>query len=468
MHNDTEQEADDFRDRVATIAGNGKRNWIFAQKPKGKFYTARTIVSLFYLLLFFSLPFVRVDGDPFFLFNVLERRFIFFGVTFWPQDFFIFGIGMLVFIVFIVLFTVAFGRVFCGWACPQTVFMEMVFRRVEYWIEGDASRQRQLHNMPWNAEKIGKKTLKHVLFFSIAFLIANTFLAYVIGAEELFKMIREPLAMHLGTFSALLIFTAIFYAVYAWFREQVCLIVCPYGRLQGVMTDRNSILVAYDYLRGEPRRKFRKADTATKGDCIDCFQCVKVCPVAIDIRNGTQLECTNCTACIDACDFMMEKTGKPKGLIRYASENNIANGSKLRLNSRIIAYSAVLTLLIGILVTLLATRKDIDATVLRTPGMLFQERDNNRISNLYTIRLINKSHKAVSITLKLESAGEIELVGKPIRIAEASKAETAFFIILPKKALKGRKTTLDIGLYAGDKLLTTVSTAFVGPLSFKN
>jgi len=466
-HTTAGQPDESFRDSIATIAENGRRKWIFAQKPKGRLYTARTWVSLVYLLLFFSLPFVRVHGDPFFLFNVLERRFIFFGVTFWPQDFFIFGIGMLVFILFVVLFTVVFGRVFCGWACPQTVFMEMVFRRIEYWIEGDASRQRQLSTMPWNTEKVVKKLAKHITFFLMSFLIANTFLAYIIGTDELFNIIREPVALHIGGFSSLLIFTGVFYAVYAWFREQVCLIVCPYGRLQGVMTDRNSILVAYDYLRGEPRGKFKKDATGT-GDCIDCAQCVKVCPVAIDIRNGTQLECTNCTACIDACDFMMEKTGKPKGLIRYASENGIANGEKLKINARIIAYSSVLAILIGILALLLATRQDVDATVLRTPGMLYQEQPGERISNLYTIRLLNKSHQDMHVALKLESGtGTIQLVGKPIVVPKGSKAETAFFIFLPKKDIKDRKTELTIGLYSGSEKLETISTTFLGPLTLK-
>ncbi|MCE3280702.1 MAG: ccoG, partial [Bacteroidetes bacterium] len=189
-----------FRDHIATVNAEGKRNWIYAQKPKGKLFNARAIVSLVYLILFFSLPFVRVHDDPFFLFNIMERRFIFFGVTFWPQDFFIFGIGMLVFILFIVLFTVAFGRVFCGWACPQTVFMEMVFRRIEYWIEGDAAHQKMLNRSPWNKEKILKKTFKHFIFFLVAFIIANTFLSYIIGTDKLFLMTKEPLMDNIGTF----------------------------------------------------------------------------------------------------------------------------------------------------------------------------------------------------------------------------------------------------------------------------
>jgi cytochrome c oxidase accessory protein FixG len=467
IHNDDEDQS--FRDSIGTINESGKRNWVYAQQPKGKLYNKRTIVSVFYLILFFWLPFVRIDGDPFFLFNILERRFIFFGVTFWPQDFFIFGLGMLVFIVFVVLFTVVFGRVFCGWVCPQTIFMEMVFRRVEYWIEGDASHQRALNKAPYNAEKIIKKTAKHISFFLISFLIANTFLAYVIGTDELFKIIQEPIKMHVGGFTALLLFTGIFYAVYSWFREQVCLIVCPYGRLQGVMTDRNSILVAYDYLRGEPRGKFTKNQEKPKGDCIDCFQCVKVCPVAIDIRNGTQLECNNCTACIDACDHMMESVGSPKGLIRYASEEGIAKGEKLKFTTRIKAYTVVLIVLMGILAALLITRRDVDVTILRTPGMLFQEHDSTHISNLYNIKLLNKTHKDISVKLHLEAMkGEIEMIGKNIVIKKVSKAESSFFIILPKKAIHDRKTPILVNIYSGKEKLQTVKTTFLGPITLKH
>lgn len=455
-----------FRDNVATISKEGKRNWIYAQKPKGKLYNARTIVSIFYLILFFTLPFVRINGSPIFLFNILERRFILFGVTFWPQDFFIFGIGMLVFILFIVLFTVVFGRVFCGWACPQTIFMEMVFRRIEYWIEGDANHQRALAKAPYNADKIIKKTSKHTIFFLVSFLISVTFLAYIIGTDELFRIVNEPLSQHVGGFISLLVFTGIFYAIYSRFREQVCMIVCPYGRLQGVMTDKNSLLVAYDYLRGEPREKFKKTERIAKGDCIDCRQCVKVCPMGIDVRNGTQLECINCTACIDACDFMMEKVGFEKGLIRFASENGIAKSEKFRITPRIMAYSSVLVLLIGFLVVLLATRKDIDTTILRTPGMLFQQQENNMISNLYNIKIINKTHKQMPITLKLESErGIIKMIGKDVTLDKESKTESEFFILLPEKEIKERKTILFVDVYSGDQKIETLKTTFLGPIT---
>jgi cytochrome c oxidase accessory protein FixG len=347
--------------------------------------------------------------------------------------------------------------------------MEMVFRKIEYWIEGDASHQRALNKMPYNREKIIKKGSKHLVFFTVAFIIANTFLAYIIGTDELFKIIKEPVSKHAGGFSAILIFTGVFYAVYDWFREQVCLIVCPYGRLKGVITDKNSILVAYDYLRGEPRGHYKKTERADLGDCIDCHQCVKVCPVAIDIRNGTQLECTNCTACIDACDNIMEQIEKPKGLIRYASESGIANREKLRITPRIIAYSSVLTVLVGVLVLLLVTRKDIDTTILRTPGMLFQQQENEMISNLYTIKLLNKTHQAMPIRLKLESEyGSIKMIGKEIMAQKESKAETEFFVLLPKNKIKNRKTEIKIGVYSGDLKIETIKTNFLGPITIKN
>lgn len=463
MENDPNMEEKSFRDTIATVK-DGKRVWIFAQKPKGNLYTKRTLLSIVYLIVFFTLPFIKIHGEPPFLLNILERKFILFGVVFWPQDLFLFVLGFLTFIVFIVLFTVVFGRVFCGWACPQTIFMEMVFRKIEYWIEGSANEQKALDKQGWDAEKIRKRGLKIITFFAISFLIANTFLAYIIGADEVRKMIIEPVSQNKGTLVSLLIFTGIFFGVFYWFREQACIVVCPYGRLQGVLLDKNSILVAYDYLRGEPRAKYSKKQEEKKGDCIDCFQCVKVCPTGIDIRNGTQLECVNCTACIDVCDHMMESVGREKGLIRYDSENGIANNQKLKITPRIISYSVVLTLLIGILVAVLASRTDIETSILRTPGMLYQVQANNSLSNLYNIKLINKTRKDLPINLKMESGiGEIQMVGKKIiTVGKESMASGEFFVILNRDQIKNRKTKLSIGVYSNGKKIETVKTNFLG------
>ena len=475
-----------FRDSVATITSGGKRNFINPKKPAGKLYSLRSWFSIVYLVVFFALPFIKVNDAPLFMFNVLERKFIFFGMVFWPQDFFIFGIGMLTFIVFVILFTVVFGRVFCGWACPQTIFMEMVFRKIEYWIDGDSTQQKQLRVMAWNAEKIRKRALKFIVFFAISFLIANFFLAYLISMDELIGYIENPGA-HVGTLVSLLIFTTVFFFVYWWFREQVCIVVCPYGRLQGVLLDKNSIVVAYDHKRGEPRGKLKKNDDhdcanckgdnacksitakfetyAKQGDCIDCFACVRVCPTGIDIRNGTQLECINCTACIDACDDIMVKVDKPKGLIRYASENSITNGVKLKFNARIKAYSTVLVLLLSLLAFLLASRTDLDVTLMRTSGMTYTKLPDGRLSNLYNLKLVNKTHNDIDFSLKLENLpGEITLVGSgELKVKKEDYSHLQFFVKLKKEDVTNWKTEVKIGMYEADKKIKIITAKFIGP-----
>ncbi len=462
----TTDSKESFRDSIATIDKEGGRAWIYAQQPKGKLYNKRSVLSVVYLLVFFILPFIKAGGEPLFLANITERKFILFGAVFWPQDMFLFVLGMLTFIVFIVLFTVVFGRLFCGWACPQTIFMEMVFRKIEFWIEGDAGRQKALNKQKWDTEKIIKKSSKISIFFLVSFIIANTFLAYIIGMDEVLDMYNQGLSQNLGAFISLIIFTAVFFFVYLWFREQVCIVVCPYGRLQGVLLDRNSIIVGYDYVRGEPREKFKKNEERKAGSCIDCGQCAKVCPIGVDVRNGTQLECINCGACIDACNHMMESVGLPKGLIRFDSENGIASKQKLKITSRMIAYSTVLLLLLGVLVTLLLSRTDVEASVMRTPGLLYQERTNDSISNLYNIKLINKTHSQLPVTLKMESdIGLLKMVGNDsINVKKENVASGEFFIVLNRNQIKNRKTKLLIGVYSHGKKIETIKTNFLGPV----
>lgn len=477
MNNTTEtkepQQPESFRDRIATVDAKGKRKWVFAQKPKGKFYNIRTWVSWGFFALFFTLPFIKLNGRPLFLFNIPDAKFIIFGKIFWPQDFMIFGLTMVTFIIFIVLFTAAFGRLFCGWVCPQTIFMEMLFRKAEYLIEGDAASQKLLRNAPWNALKIRKKLTKHIVFYLLSFIIANFFLAYIIGVDELKKIMSEPVSEHIVGFLAIIVFSAIFYGVYAFFREQACTVVCPYGRLQSVLLDRNSMIVAYDHQRGEPRGKYKKQEEAAvlQGDCIDCFQCVKVCPTGIDIRNGTQMECVGCTACIDACDAMMLAVNRPTGLVRYASEAGISEGKKLRYTGRMKFYTILLILLSGILALLLISRKDIDGTILRTKGLTYQERGTDSLSNLFNIKVINKTIKYMPVTLRLEGdaarVGKIELVGATnIHLKQEDQATGSFFIVLPRSFVTDRKMRLTIGLYNGEERVTTLKTNFTGPFKF--
>lgn len=462
--NNTITDTEAYRDTISTVDKDGKRVWVYPKKPKGKLYNYRKLVSYGFLALLFIGPFLKINGLPILMLNLVERKFIIFGMIFWPQDFFILVLGFLAFVVFIILFTIVYGRVFCGWVCPQTIFLEMVFRRIEYWIEGDNNKQKALNRQEWNFEKIWKKTAKHSIFVAISFIIANTLLAYIIGIEKLQQIVSDNPANHLGGLSAMAIFTGIFYWVFASFREQVCTIVCPYGRLQGVMLDKKSIVVAYDYERGEPRGKLHKNQVRTEGDCIDCNQCVQVCPTGIDIRNGTQLECINCTACIDACNSIMDLINKPQGLIRYASEEEIAEKKKFQFTIRMRAYTAILVLLVGVFVTLLVTRKNIDATILRTPGMMYQKKENGNISNLYNISLINKTNKAYPVTLKLlEPKGEIKMVRSGLQLPEQGITEGVFFAEIPRGELHKMNTEIKIGVFSGDQLITTKTTKFLGP-----
>lgn len=459
-----------FRDKISTVDDEGKRIWIYPKKPKGKYHRYRVLLSVFLLLFFFVGPLIKINNQPLLLLNILERKFIIFGTVFWPQDFHLFVIATISLVIFIVLFTVIYGRIWCGWACPQTVFMEMVFRKIEYWIEGDAYQQRALKNSPLNFNKLLKKSSKHAIFYGISFVIGNTFLAYIIGVEELIKIITDPPSEHLTGLTAMIIFSGIFYWVFAFFREQVCTMVCPYGRLQGVLLDQDSIVVAYDFKRGEPRGKLKKGrDADNYGDCIACNQCVEVCPTGIDIRNGTQLECVNCTACMDACDNIMVKIKRPTGLIRYASYNGILKGIKLKITPRIIGYSIVLILLLTTLLVMFLTKSDIDTTILRTPGVMYQETEQGIIKNLYNINIINKTMTPQSVNLKLiQPQGKISLVGGDLNIPASEMVEKAFFVEINKEKFSGVSLPIIIGVYSTGKKIDEIYTTFLGPNPYSN
>ena len=465
-----------FRDRIGTMNEDGQRAWVYPKKPQGKFYTYRTWVTWFLLIFLIAGPFIYVNGNQFMLFNVMQREFSIFGFPFWPQDFYIGVAAMIIAVLFITLFTSAFGRIFCGWICPQTIFMEMVFRKIEYWVEGDRGAQMRLDKQEWNADKVRKKGLKWFLFFLISFGIANVFLAYLVGSERLLQYVISGPLENFSTFSAVIIFTGVFYFIFAWFREQVCTIACPYGRLQSVLLDKKSVVVAYNHKRGERekgRSLFRKNENRAelgKGDCIDCSQCVQVCPTGIDIRNGTQMECTNCTACIDACDAMMAKVDLPRGLIGYYSEENIEKNESFSFNPRMKGFAAILVVLLGLLSGMLFLRSDVEATILKLPGQLYEAKTNNMISNVYTFKLINKTTGSFDdVHFKLLSHdGKIESVThEKVLIPEKGLAEGTLFIEIPKAILAGEKNEVEIGIYSGKKLLEKTSTNFYGPRSFR-
>ncbi|MCD8740822.1 cytochrome c oxidase accessory protein CcoG [Mucilaginibacter roseus] len=452
-----------------TTTGGGRR-WMYPVVRKGKLYRYRSLLSYAYLVLFFAGPFISVNGHPLLLLNIMERRFVILGQVFWPQDFFLFVLAMLAGLVCIILFTIAFGRVFCGWICPQTIFMEMVFRKIEIWIEGDAKKRRKLDKGPLTREKLIKKISKHSIFIVLSFLIANIFLAYIIGKEALIKIITEPVAMHWSGFISIWVFTVVFYLVYSQMRELVCTVVCPYGRLQGVLIDKSTLVVAYNFLRGEPRGKIsKKQDQTQKGDCVDCGLCVDVCPTGIDIRKGTQLECINCTACIDACNQVMEKINKPLNLIGFYSEESIAQKEQPKFNGRMVAYSAVIVVLLGVLTSFVLKRSAVDVTILRSAGMLYQEQPGGYISNIYNAELINKTSTPQQITLVTnDPAIKVKYIQAPGTLKAESEGKAVFFLMVPANRIKSAKTDIEIEVMRGHETLSTISTSFIGPVYGSN
>lgn len=462
-----EEEWGTFRDKLGTIGEKGERLWIYAKKPKGPLYNWRRMLAYVLTAIFFIGPFIKFKGDPVLLLNIFERKFVILGVIFWPQDFHLLVMSMIAFMIFIVLFTVIFGRLFCGWVCPQTVFMEFLYRQIEYWIEGSHIKQRKLDDQAMNFEKFWKKTLKHIIFFIISFATINAFLAYLIGIDDVKQFYLDGFSKHIGRTIGLFAFTLVHYFVFAKFREQVCIIACPYGRLQGVLLDKNSINVTYDYKRGEPR-KGSETDGA-HGDCVACDNCVAVCPTGVDIRNGTQLECINCTACMDACNQVMEKVKKPKGLIRYASEQSLAVGSGLKISGRIIFYSAFLTVLLILIGYLFTIRTDVETTILRVQGTMFQEYDSAHYSNIYSCQVINKTRNEIPVELSIpDGKGEIKLLGNPLVVKKGEPGEVKFLVLMPKSEVKSSNNNITFAITSNGKEIERVESRFVGPNSLDN
>jgi len=455
------------RDHIATVDEKGNRIWVYPKKPKGRFTTYRSIVAYTLIGSLLSVPFISINGHPLLLMNIFERQFIIFGVPFWPQDMYLFAIATIAFFVAIILFTSVFGRVWCGWACPQTIFMESVFRRIEYLIEGDANKQRILNASSWTTDKILKKSLKQFLFIIVSLIISHTVMAYLIGVESTIELVSSSPTENMSEFVGLMFFTFLFYGVFSYLREQTCTIVCPYGRLQGVLLNKDSIVVAYDWLRGEKRGKLHKNEkNESRGDCIDCKLCVHACPTGIDIRNGTQLECVNCTACIDACDDVMTKIKKPKGLIRYASFNSIQNGISKLITTRVIGYVAVLIILLTSLGFLLSTRSEIEATVLRVPGQLYQRVEDGFIENIYNVKFVNKTFDPIKIELGIkDNIGEIRRVGNEqmVLVNENGSADGVFLVKIHEDKLTGYKTEIKFLILIDGIVIDEERTNFLGP-----
>lgn len=456
----------DNKDGYTLPSNEKKRKWIYAKKPSGKFYNYRQIVGYGLLLFLVIAPFLKINGNPFLMFNIVERKFSIFGNVFFPQDLHIFVFGMLIIMVCIVLFTAIFGRVWCGWTCPQTIFMELVFRRIEYLIEGDWIQQRRLNEGPNTDARAWKKLLKHTVFLFISFVISNIFLAYIIGVEALYEIITAPIEEHRVGLISIVVFTLVFYAVFAYVREIVCTTICPYGRLQGVLLDDQSTTVAYNEKRGEPRGKQRKGvSDLEKGDCVDCELCVHVCPTGIDIRQGIQLECVSCTACIDACDAVMDKINKPRGLIGFYSLGEIEGKGEFKRNrTRHAIYGVILVFLIGVFGYMIFTRSDIGGSLLRATGSSYQLRPDGTVSNLYTLELLNKSGREIDFEIVPATADmDIQLVNNISTLNKDGSAKLSFFMIADRKDIESYKTPVKVHILSDGKIVETMKTTFIAP-----
>ncbi|SEM76579.1 cytochrome c oxidase accessory protein FixG [Chryseobacterium taichungense] len=462
-----------YRDSIGTMDQSGKRKWVYPRKPKGKYTNYRYLVSCILLLIYFSIPFIKINGNPLILFNVIDREFFIFGQPFYPQDFFILTLGAIASLIFIIVFTIAFGRIFCGWICPQTIFLEMIFRKIEYAIEGDRNKQMKLDRQEWNTEKIWKRGLKWTIYIIISIIITHFMFMYIVGYKEVFTIVSEGPFAHPTNFIVMILFTAAFYFVFAWFREQVCTLVCPYGRLQGVLIDKDTVNVFYDFKRGENRAKWRKGEdrkAAGKGDCIDCHQCVVVCPTGIDIRDGQQLECVNCTACIDACDEVMEKVGLPKGLIRYATENEIEKETKFRFTGRMKGFAIILVLLTAFLGYLLYNRGEMEAKFIKPAGSTFFVRDG-KITNTYNYTFLNKTNDKKIVTIKVIEPKHGEVIysaSSKIPVERDKITKGTVNISFPENEMNLSKQNITIGVYdMNGKLVDSYQTYFEGPFKLQ-
>jgi cytochrome c oxidase accessory protein FixG len=463
------EEHDTFRNELASVARDGRRRWIYARQPAGRLYRARTVVSVFLLGFLFLAPFVKIHGQPLMLLNVLDRHFVILGTVFRPQDFHIVVVLALGVLVTLVLVTVTLGRVWCGWLCPQSIFMEMLFRRIEYAVEGSAENQLRRNRGAWTRERAVRKGLKHAIFFGLSFVIANVFLAWIIGAPQLIAIVTDAPSRHLGGLFAISLFSVVFYAVFARFREQACILACPYGRVLSSLVDERTVTVTYDQRRGEPRSRLVRGSHqgGHTGDCIDCHRCVTVCPTGIDIRNGLQLECVACTACIDACNDVMHRLGRPPGLIRHVSADAVrhGHGSHTRPGGRVAAYAAVWVVLVGAGLFLLATRSDLDLVILRQPGTLYATVAGNEIANFYTVEALNRTDRPAPFSIEvLEPRGAtVTTLGGASEIPANGVLDARLLLRLPASSISSPSTAVTFVVRSNGRIVQQIDSAFLGP-----
>lgn len=464
-----------FRDTLYTVDKQGRRRWVYPSLVKGAIFHKRRIVAYCLMAVYLSMPWLKVGGEQAVFLDLMQRRFTFFGVTYWATDtiFLLFVLTGLALSLF--LFTALFGRVWCGWACPETVFLEFLFRPIERLVEGTASQRARLDRSPWTLEKICKKLLKHALCAYFAWVLASTFLAYFIGSEILITMMKGSPLDNPVPFFLTLIMMGVMAFQFGWFREQFCTVLCPYARFQSALMDDNSIVVGYDVARGEPRGKVRKArggcgsqevSSDEKGDCIDCGLCVRVCPTGIDIRNGLQLECVACTSCIDACNSIMDKVERPRGLIRYTTENALSGKDTRILRPRVFLYLCLAALYCGLFAYALFTRAETDITILRgAVDSPFERLSGDLIVNHLHLKISNKSKEEKKYAFAILDAEEISLKVplNPFPVAAGGIQTVPLFVQFPQSVLEGGKRKIRIEIRDDPEFRKVETFTLLGP-----
>jgi len=399
-------------DQLTSMKADGSRLAVHPADVKGRFLTRRRLVFAVLIAIYVALPLVQVGGHPAVHLDVAARRFYLFGSTFNAQDFWL-VLFLLTTAGFSLLFaTAALGRVWCGWACPQTVFLEGVYRRIERWIDGPRERRLRVASGPWTASRVARAVLKHGAYVAVSLLLSHVALSLFVSARELAAMVREGPVGHGTAFSWSMAVTGALYFNFAWFREQLCVVLCPYGRLQSAMHDRDSLIIGYDAARGEPRGQLQKGPAvalAPRGDCVDCRRCVLVCPTGIDIRNGLQLECVACAQCVDACDEVMDRIGKPRGLVRYDSLNGLAGEARRFLRPRLVAYGVLLLASIIALGVSLARRTPFEANLLRMQGAPYVLEEGS-VRNHFELHLVNKNPGEATFVLEVKAPEGVRVV----------------------------------------------------------
>ncbi|MBL8745268.1 MAG: cytochrome c oxidase accessory protein CcoG [Phycisphaerae bacterium] len=446
---------------LATLNPDGSRHWIRPRLSIGRYWHARRIVAYGLIVLFAALPFVQINGKPAMLLDVVHRRFHLFGATFLPTDTALMAVLMLVIFLGIFLITALLGRVWCGWACPQTVYMEFLYRPIERLIDGAPGSRRSI-----SPSSAGRGLLKFVVFFICSCFLAHTFLAYFVGVDQLRVWITRSPFEHPASFLIMAGTTALMLFDFGYFREQTCLVACPYGRFQSALTDRNTMIISYDSARGEPRGKLTRSAAGDvslpiaaeagvqRGDCIDCRMCVTTCPTGIDIRDGLQMECIGCAQCIDACDVVMDRIKRPRGLIRYSSAAVLSGERAHILRPRIMLYPMLLAGFIGLFVYLLVTGQSAEAAILPRQGAPFYALPSGAIANQVRLRIVNRSEAEGRYTVSLADdsvrrGARLAFDANSVPVAPAESVSVGFVIEAPPESFSSRGA-LEVVLVVSD------------------